>query len=72
MQIAVETECKWRGIEVPWYFRRWVDLKRHYLNKYKKAGNLRSCVEAAGMLEQEWICMKSLVSSSSAHSAVIH
>jgi len=48
VQVALCTECRWRRIQRPDYLCRWVDLKRHYKAKYRKAGNLRTCVEAAG------------------------
>lgn len=49
VQIAMETECKWRHITKPAYFNRWVDLKKQYQRKYRHNSNLRSCVEHVGL-----------------------
>lgn len=48
MQIALCTECTWRRIQRPDYLCSWVDLKKYYMEKYKRGGNLRTCVETAG------------------------
>lgn len=48
LKICLETECAWRKLPRPPYLRRWCDLKRAHQVKYKRAGNLRKCVEAAG------------------------
>lgn len=42
-------ECQWRGIKVQPYLCAWIDLKKAYIQHYKRAGNLRSCVESAGL-----------------------
>lgn len=51
-QVALCQECGWRRIQRPDYLCCWVDLKQHFRAKYKKAGNLRSCVEKAGRAVQ--------------------
>jgi hypothetical protein len=49
LQVALAMECKWRGLTVPPVLCSWVDLKRAYTRHFKRAANLRSCVEAAGL-----------------------
>lgn len=49
LQIALCTECGWRRIQRPDYLCSWVDLKKYYIEKFKRGGNLRSCVEAVGL-----------------------
>jgi inhibitor of KinA sporulation pathway (predicted exonuclease) len=49
-QIQMAEECKWRGLRVPGWLCRWVDLKQAYTRHYKGAAkNLRGSVEAAGL-----------------------
>lgn len=52
MQIALCTECTWRRIQRPDYLCSWIDLKKYFTERFKRGGNLRSCVEAAGKLCQ--------------------
>jgi hypothetical protein len=58
MQVALCTECNWRRIQRPDYLCRWVDLKHHFRTKYKKAGNLKTCVSTAGVPADEALCGK--------------
>jgi hypothetical protein len=51
MQVAMAMECKWRGLRVEPYLLAWVDLKAAYNRHHKRNGNLRACVQAAGL---EW------------------
>lgn len=48
-QVALAMECKWRGLRVAPYLLRWVDLKAAFNRAHKRSGNLRACVEAAGL-----------------------
>eukprot|EP00775_Hariotina_reticulata_P003768 gene3768-4027_t len=52
LKVALCMECRWRRIQRPDYLCSWVDLKQCFVKKYKKGGNLRTCVEAAGLTWQ--------------------
>jgi len=49
LKVAMCQECSWRRIQRPPYLCSWIDLKQHFQQKFKRAGNLRTCVEAAGL-----------------------
>ncbi len=48
-QVALEAECRWRRIDKPGYFDRWVDLKGAFRLRYKRSDILRRCVESVGL-----------------------
>lgn len=43
---------RWRKIEQPKYLRRWIDLSAVWSKHSSRRGNLRTCVEAAGLAWQ--------------------
>ncbi|WIA29578.1 hypothetical protein OEZ86_012070 [Tetradesmus obliquus] len=49
LAICLCAECAWRKIQRPDYLCSWVDLKQLFGATYKQRGNLRTCVEAAGL-----------------------
>lgn len=49
LQVALPMEAKWRGLRVTPLLCAWVDLKRAFVRHFKRVGNLRACVEAAGL-----------------------
>eukprot|EP00879_Flechtneria_rotunda_P017683 GHRR01018535.1.p1 GENE.GHRR01018535.1~~GHRR01018535.1.p1 ORF type:complete len:288 (+),score=86.09 GHRR01018535.1:317-1180(+) len=49
LKLALCIECSWRRIQRPDYLCSWVNLKRVFTARYKRGGNLRTCVEAAGI-----------------------
>ncbi|KAI3424802.1 hypothetical protein D9Q98_008188 [Chlorella vulgaris] len=50
LKVQMALECKWRGIQVPKFFLRWIDICAVWTkHSGGKRGNLKACVQAAGL-----------------------